>query len=249
MTWRARITNIFRQMRRETPSAVELRHESITKGEPMSESFPSLSFARSAEAAAQRLENAKREVETLQERLAKFRRNREALEVSGKNPDDEIARTREEITAGELEVNRAKETLYAIFSEERERYVPTRQALWESSYLPLLTAASAELGALACTLRRMAEELAALKTAPVVGVASISALDFQVAAHNALVKQLGMPSNLAINPQESLSGPFEHGVRRVLAESELPGALRELRQLLGLESQQPKEVLKFGLRS
>jgi hypothetical protein len=230
------VLSIFRRTKATETTNTAESPKDTEKEKTMSE-FPSPDFVQRADSAAQRLENAKREVETLQEQLAKFRRNREALEISGKNPDDEISRTRDEMARAELEVNRAKEATHSLFLEERERFAPARQDLWENLYLPIVTTAAGQFTAAVVTLQRMSRELAALEEPPIAGSASISALDADASAHNALVAKFRMPSNMAINPRDSLAAPFEHAVRQMLAKSNLVAALKELHRCLGLEDQ------------
>jgi hypothetical protein len=221
----------------------------MTTGEPMSE-FPSQDFAQRAELESQKLETAKSEVEKLQDQLDKFRQKafRAAHEVAGKDPDAEIARTKQELVAAESAFSRAKDAMYSMFALERSHYEPTREALWRDKYLPIVTTAAEQFATAVATLQRISRELAALEEPPVAGSASISALDADASAHNQLAAKFRLPSNFLIASRESLAAPFEHAVRQMLAKSNLLVALKELRLHLGLEDQ-PQGVLVEKLAS
>jgi hypothetical protein len=213
----------------EAPNAID----TSTKGETMS--FPSPDFVSNAAAGQARVEKAKSDLESLQERLPKLQRNREALEVAGKDPAAEIARTRDEIKSAEVELNHAREAMFVLFSEERERYAAARQDLWTRSYLDCVQTADKQFSELTSTLRRMSQELSALKAPPIAGTVSIPTLDRALLAHNAMVTKYKLPSNLSLDPRDSLAFAFEHAVRNVLANSGLELAFTELRVQLNLE--------------
>lgn len=206
----------------------------------MSESFPSPDFAQKVEAAQTRIDTAKGSLEELQNRLDKQRRNRESLELAGKNPDAEITRTRDEIKSAEIEVGRATEAMRLLFSDERGRHAPTRQEIWETKYVGLVRAGAAKLEALVSTLRLMSKELVALRASPAADTLSASTIDAGVAALNELVVKHRLPSNFLLDPKDSLAFCFQYAVRDALKKSELDAALKELReQLESLENRQP----------
>jgi hypothetical protein len=225
--------NIFRHDK--TPRAADAPQQNgTTKGESKSMSdfavFPSPTFQTQVRSAAERIDKIRAEIEALEVLLPKLRKNRDAVELSGKNPDEEIRTTGAQITEAERELSRAKDSMSALFSAERERHGAARQRLWEAVYLDSVHTATTQIASLVLTLRKMSEQLVELKAAPVIGAPSASTLDADAAAHNVLVVQHKLPSNCLINPGESLSFCFQHAVREILRHSDLDAALKKLRE-------------------
>jgi hypothetical protein len=233
--------NFFR--RNKTPRTAEARQDDgTTKGAAsMSEFevFPSPKFQSEVRSAAARIDRVRSELEALQDRLPKLRKNREALSLAGQDPDAEISKTSAQIAESERELSRGRDLMFSLFAAERERHTATRQRLWETVYFDCVYTATAQITSLVTTLRKIGEQLVELKSGPVIGVPSASTLDADVATHNSLVVEHKLPSNLLINTSESLSFCFQHAVREILRNSELDAALKKVREdLEALSSKQ-----------
>jgi chromosome segregation ATPase len=240
------ISTIFRRNR--TPRVVEAPKHNGTKPKGESfmrefEAFLSPTFQTEVRSAAERIDKIRADIEGLQEFLPKQRRNSEALELAGKDPAAEIAKTVSQIAEAERELSRAKNSLRSLFAAEQERHAVVRQQVWESSYLATVDTARSQLASLSLTLRKMSEQLVALRSAPVAGAISSSNLDAGVAALNALAAEHKLPSNFSISANSSLSHSFGHAVRAMLKTADIDAALKELRERL--ESLDTKPVSQF----
>ena len=204
------------------------------------EAFPSPTFKTEVHSAAERIDKIRADLESLQEYLLKQRRNREALDLAGKDYVAEISKTVVKIAEVERELDRARDSMHLLFSAERERHAVERQKLWELVYFELIQAANVQFASLVSTLRKMSEQLVGLKSEPVAGTVSSSTLDAGVAVLNALVAEYKLPSNLLIGHGSSLSFSFRHAIREMLKTTDLDAALKELRQHLeSLDTNKP----------
>jgi chromosome segregation ATPase len=221
--------------RNKTPQTAEAPQlPRITKGESMNEFevFPSPTFQAEVRSAAARLDKVRSELEALQECLPKLRKNREALELAGQDPEAEIAKTSAQIAETERELSRAKDSMRSLFAAEQARYTLARQQLWESFYLVSIETARSQFVSLVSTIRNISEQLIALKSVPVTDAVSSSNLDAGVAALNALAAEHKLPSNFSISTNLSLSHSFGHAVREMLKTADIDAALKEIRECL-----------------
>jgi chromosome segregation ATPase len=237
------ISTIFRRNRTPRVTEAPKHNGTKSKGEsPMREleAFPSPTFQTEVRSAAERIAKIRVDIEALQEHLPKLRRNSEALEVAGKNPADEIAKTVAQISEAERELSRARGSMLSLFSAEQNRYTAVRRQVWENSYLATVDTARSQFASLSSTLRKMSEQLVALRSAPVAGTVSSSNLDAGVAALNALAAEHKLPSNFSISTNSSLSHSFGHAVCEMLKAADIDAALKELRENLeSLGTKQP----------
>jgi hypothetical protein len=204
------------------------------------EAFPSPTFQAELRSAAKRIDKSRAEIEALQERLPKLRRNSEALEVAGQDPKAEIAKTTAQISEAETDLSSAKDSLCSLFAGEKNRYYAIRQRLWERVYLDSIETTTAQVALLCSALRKISDQLAGLKLPPVDDTVSSSTLDAGVATLNALVAEHKMPSNHLIDPSTSLAFSFGHALREMLKTSDLDAALKKIREdLEALSSNRP----------
>ena|ERR1700723_803076 len=209
----------------------------------MQESFPSTNFAQRAESAQTRIVRGKADLEALELRLSKFERNREALEVGGKDPEAEIRRTRDDIGKVKIEIAHAHEAMQSLFSEERARFATLRSKIWAETCAEVVSTSATKLAAAATALRSISDAISDQK--------SLSQFDEGIKEMNRLVSLYRVPSNCGVSPSDGLESTLQGAVRSALASSGLDKALEELRVALKLAAAQPNSPLvaaaqKFG---
>jgi hypothetical protein len=215
-----------------TPAARRYKKE---KSE-MRDSFPSPLFAQTCQSAQIRIGKAKADLETLESRLGKIHRNREALEVAGRDPAAEIKRTRDEIRAAETELAHARQELVRVFFEESTRAEAARNKVWEAECLPLVEKTKANIAKIVAALREISQEIAALKSgAESVRSVSVATFDAGIVEFNSLAAKYGAPGNCTISPTSALVLTSQSAIAAVLKSGGLEQAVNELRASLNLD--------------
>jgi hypothetical protein len=193
-------------------------------------SFPSPEFAQTCKSAQIRIDKAKADLEALQSRLGKIQRNRDTLEVLGRNPDEEIKRTRGEIRTTEVELARARQALIHVFSDESTRSEVLRNTIWAAECLPQFEATKANLAKIGGLLRGISQEIAAFKSgAANVHHVSVTAFDAGIVEFNSLVAKFGAPGNYAVSSSSALVLTLQRAIVTALKSSGLEQAVDELR--------------------
>jgi hypothetical protein len=203
--------------------------------------FPSENFALTISAAQKKIDDLKLEHAALARKVELTTQSRAVIELSGGDPDSELRRLRGEIANNERAQVAARQEIQQRFEDARNSHAIARQSVWETRYVETVQTTTTQVAALVSTLRRMSQELAALKSAPVAGIVTASTIDAGVATHNELVAKHKLPSNLLIDPSNSLAFCFQHAVREALKQSGLEAAIKELRE--NLESLDKKQLI------
>lgn len=202
----------------------------------MRESFPSPVFAQTCQSAQIRIDRAKVDLEVLQSRLGKIHRNREAVEVSGRNPDEEIKRTRDEIRTAETELAHARQDLVRLFSEESTRAEAVRSKVWEAECLPQVEAIKASLAKIVASLRGISQEIVALKSETAnARPGSVTAFDAGIVEFNSLAAKFAAPGNYVVSPSSALVSTFQRAIVTAIKSAGLEQAVDELRAQLSLD--------------
>jgi hypothetical protein len=194
----------------------------------MQELFPSANFTQRAESAHARTTRAKVDLEALQSRLEKFERNRTGLELSGRDPDLEIRRVRDEIRKAETEIAHSQEAMRLLFSEERSRFTLLRQKIWTEQCAELVDASATKLTTAAAALRSISDAINAHK--------SLSDFDAGIVEINRLVSLFGLPGNCSLASSDGLTLTFQSAVRSAFANCGLAKAIEDLRVAVGLDA-------------